>query len=374
VQNSTVTITTAIAAAAATAIGAGLAGVVNASAAHADAAADGGARGLGTQAAIVNGDNVQGWTISDLKPSADAIPYTVQGVLWEATATDEALNGFVVPVVLDLDARAPTGQTYPVLYQVATPQGVNPSALTQGQKTTGKLYFDVTGDKPNGVVYDAGGQELASWEQSQAPQHGRDRATTSSAPSRPAGTQKPEATIAASGIHQVPAERPPTPAPATSQGTPIAGSQGTTLPANSPVAPAPGAGSPASTPANVGLAPAPVAGPPPPANGPAAPPPGAGSPASTPANVGLAPAPVAGPPPPANGPAAPAPANSVLPPAAETGPPPPANGPAAPAPAPANSVLPPAAETGPPPSTDGTAAPVPSDSKGSAGTPIKPGS
>jgi Domain of unknown function (DUF1942) len=30
---------------------------------------------------------VQGWTITDLKPSSDSIPYAPQGTLWEATAT-----------------------------------------------------------------------------------------------------------------------------------------------------------------------------------------------------------------------------------------------------------------------------------------------
>ena len=96
---------------------------------------------LGSPAELANGDIVQAWTVGDLKPSSDAIPYPVAGTLWEATATDHAIRGTVVPIVSNLNARARSGQTYRVLFGVATPQGVNPSTLPQGQKTTGKVYF-----------------------------------------------------------------------------------------------------------------------------------------------------------------------------------------------------------------------------------------
>ena len=96
---------------------------------------------LGSAAELTNGDVVQAWTVSDLKPSSDAIPYPVAGTLWEATATDHAVRGTVPPIVSNLNARARSGQTYRVLFGVATPQGVNPSTLPQGQKTTGKIYF-----------------------------------------------------------------------------------------------------------------------------------------------------------------------------------------------------------------------------------------
>lgn len=120
---------------------------------------------LGQSAELVNGDVVQAWTIKDLKPSSDVIPYQVVGTLWEATATDSAVRGTVQPIVSNLNARARSGQTYRVLFGVATPQGVNPAALVQGQQTTGKVYFDVTGDVPDSVVYNAGGSDLAVWVQ-----------------------------------------------------------------------------------------------------------------------------------------------------------------------------------------------------------------
>ena len=61
---------------------------------------------IGSQNKLVDGDVVQGWTISDLRPSSDAIPYPVAGTLWEATATDEAIQGWATPIVSNLNARA----------------------------------------------------------------------------------------------------------------------------------------------------------------------------------------------------------------------------------------------------------------------------
>ena len=120
---------------------------------------------LGQPAALTDGNLVQHWTITGLKPSTDSIPYRPIGTLWEATATDEAIAGGATPIVSNLNARAKNGDTYRVLFGVATPQGVNPSTLAQGEKTTGKIYFDVTGATPDSVVYNAGGNDLLLWVQ-----------------------------------------------------------------------------------------------------------------------------------------------------------------------------------------------------------------
>ncbi|CAN3132223.1 MPT63 family protein [Mycobacterium sp. smrl_JER01] len=120
---------------------------------------------FGSAAEIVNGSVVQEWTISGLRPSEDAIPHRVVGTLWEAAATDTAVQGSVVPMVPNFNARARNGQTYRVLWGAATPEGVNPSVLGQGEKATGKVYFDVTGEAPESVVYSAGGTDLAVWVQ-----------------------------------------------------------------------------------------------------------------------------------------------------------------------------------------------------------------
>lgn len=126
--------------------------------------ADPGTQTLGSQGTLVNGDVRQGWTISDLKVSTDVIPHATLGTLWEATATDEAIQGTVIPIVSNLNARSASGEEYRVLFGVATAQGVNPSPLAQGQKTSGKVYFDVTGAEPTSVVYRAGGQDLLVWD------------------------------------------------------------------------------------------------------------------------------------------------------------------------------------------------------------------
>ena len=108
---------------------------------------------IGQQGKLIDGGNVQGWTVGGLQPSADAIPFTPRGTLWEVTATDEAIAGGAMPFIPDFSARAANGESYHVLFQVPSPQGVNPSGLSQGQSVTGKLYFDVTGSSPDSVVY-----------------------------------------------------------------------------------------------------------------------------------------------------------------------------------------------------------------------------
>ncbi|WP_019972029.1 MPT63 family protein [Mycobacterium sp. 141] len=120
---------------------------------------------LGSQAKLDNGNVIQGWTVTDLKPSTDTIPYQVHGTLWEVTATNEALQGSVTPIVSNFNARATDGENYRALFQVATAQGVNPATIGQGEKTSGKVYFDVTEADPTTVVYNAGGTDLAVWNQ-----------------------------------------------------------------------------------------------------------------------------------------------------------------------------------------------------------------
>lgn len=223
---------------------------------------------LGSAAELTNGDVVQAWTVSDLKPSSDAIPYPVAGTLWEATATDHAVRGTVTPIVSNLNARARSGQTYRVLFGVATPQGVNPSTLPQGQKTTGKIYFDVTGDAPDRVVYNAGGPDLAVWVQP-PPAPPRSSSTgsgsytspgTGASTPTPAGSApvSPAPTAAPAAAPGAPGALPPegsqgTPLPPVSQGTPLpADSQGT------PIPPTPGPAMPGA-PTTSAVTPAPAA-------------------------------------------------------------------------------------------------------------------
>ncbi|WP_131809267.1 MPT63 family protein, partial [Mycolicibacterium setense] len=122
---------------------------------------------LGSQAKLDNG--AQGWTVTDLKPSTDTINYQPRGTLWEVTATNEALEGSVTPIVSNFNIRAADGQNYRALFQVPSTQGVNPATLAEGQKTSGKIYFDVTGAQPSTVVYNAGGHDLLVWDKPAAP-------------------------------------------------------------------------------------------------------------------------------------------------------------------------------------------------------------
>ena len=221
------------------------------------AAADADMQYLGEQGELVNGDVVQGWTVSGLKPSTDTIPYPVAGTLWEATATDEAISGNVIPIVANLNARAESGQTYRVLFGVATAQGVNPATLAEGESTTGKVYFDVTGDAPDSVVYNAGGTDMLVWVE---------------APPAPPATSSTGGTPPSTGTYTAPAEAETTetpasegdtgeaapegagatmtPAPAGSSGTPLPeGSSGTPLPEGSSGTALPGEATPAPVPA-----------------------------------------------------------------------------------------------------------------------------
>ncbi len=200
---------------------------------------------FGAGAELVNGTVVQEWTVADLKPSSDVIPYPVAGTLWEATATDTAVEGSVIPIVSNFNARARSGQTYRVLFGVATPQGVNPSTLVQGESTTGTIYFDVTGDAPDSVVYNAGGPDLAVWVQPPpAPQQPAARSGSGSAASsgsgaggavaaEPAGAEAEEVPAGEAAEAATPVtDGAVVPVEGGSQGTPIeGGSEGTPLPA-----------------------------------------------------------------------------------------------------------------------------------------------
>jgi hypothetical protein len=184
--------------------------------------------GFGTREQLFDdgGAVITGWTVTDFRPSSDTIPYQAAGRLYEATAAVEADQGTATSTVPNFNARATDGETYRALYDVATPQGVNPSALPAGAKSTGKIYFDVTGAIPDSVVYNDGAQDLLIW--------------TGTA-SAPAEAPAPAAPAPAAPAPAAPPSPPPTPAPAPGAPPP-------------PPAPAPAA-APAGTPAASGSLP-----------------------------------------------------------------------------------------------------------------------
>lgn len=119
---------------------------------------------FGSPQQLVDGAVVQQWTVTDLRRSADPAPgYPLAGRLWEATATVEAISGSVTPIIPNFYAWAPGGAVYPVLWQLATPQGIPAVSIAPGQKSTGTLYFDVTGSDPVLVAYATGGATRMIW-------------------------------------------------------------------------------------------------------------------------------------------------------------------------------------------------------------------
>ncbi|PQE00955.1 phosphopeptide-binding protein [Mycobacterium sp. EPG1] len=243
------------------------------------ASADSEVQWLGQPGELVNGGVVQHWTVSHLKPSPDTIPYTPAGTLWEATASDEAVSGDVTPIISNLNARAKNGDTYRVLFGVATEQGVNPATLPQGQKTSGKIYFDVTGEAPDSVFYSSGVEEELLWVQpppappsgtggsgsttaspsstggaSEAPAAAAESPQAAPASEAPAAVQATPSQVPASSGAPLPEGSSGTPLPEGSSGTPLPeGSSGTPLPEGSSGTPLPqdavphGPGAPTTT-------------------------------------------------------------------------------------------------------------------------------
>ncbi len=121
---------------------------------------------LGTALTMTDsvGQVVLTWKVSDLKPSADVMPgYPVAGQVWEATATVEAKRGSVTPAISQFNAVAPYQAAYRVLWEVASPNGISGATIPEGQESTGKIYFDVTGPPPTTVTMNNGMEDLLIW-------------------------------------------------------------------------------------------------------------------------------------------------------------------------------------------------------------------
>ena len=70
----------------------------------------------------------------------------------------------VTPAVPQFNARADNGINYRVLWQANTPNGISGATITQGQQSTGKIYFDVTGPPPTTVALNNGMEDLLIWD------------------------------------------------------------------------------------------------------------------------------------------------------------------------------------------------------------------
>ena len=122
-------------------------------------------KGFGVQETLKNfvslGDfnSEIGYTVKDLRPSSDPVPYPVAGRLYEANATTTAVVGTVFPQVGNFIARSPGGVDYRVL-PVSTLSG---APLGPGGTAAGKLYFDVVGENPDSVVFNSNFEDLLGW-------------------------------------------------------------------------------------------------------------------------------------------------------------------------------------------------------------------
>ncbi len=108
------------------------------------------------------GQVVTGYTVNYLAPSLDVVGYPVAGRLYQASVVVEALQGTVTPLLPMFNARAANGDTYRML-AVPSWGGIQGLTLAQGQKSSGRIYFDVVGQVPNSVVYNNGAEDLLIW-------------------------------------------------------------------------------------------------------------------------------------------------------------------------------------------------------------------
>ncbi len=138
----------------------GLIAVLAVGHAGAASAASGCMHRFGSHQQVASAGGMQEWTVSDLQKSADPAPgYPLAGQLWEATASVTAINGAATPIIPAFSAPNGAG-AYPVLWQLASPEGIPGATIAEGQSATGTLYFDVTGADPVAVTYTGGATPL----------------------------------------------------------------------------------------------------------------------------------------------------------------------------------------------------------------------
>jgi hypothetical protein len=141
-------------------------------------------QGFGTSEQLMDGPMTTAYTVSNLQPANVTIPgYTPKGQLYQANITAQSNAGTVTPLISDFSARANNGPaanvpagappvgngtagngaTYRVIDTAQGPNAINPAPITQGNQSSGTVYFDVTGPPPNEVVYNDGVQDVLVW-------------------------------------------------------------------------------------------------------------------------------------------------------------------------------------------------------------------
>lgn len=128
------------------------------------AAADPATADFGTSQRLTDGTVISAYTVTEPEPSDDIVNVPVEGHLYESTVTVDAVKGMVTPVIPFFNARTEDGQNYRVLFQAFAPAGLSADPLPQGEETTGKIYFDVTGAAPTSVFYNDAVQDRLMWD------------------------------------------------------------------------------------------------------------------------------------------------------------------------------------------------------------------
>lgn len=116
---------------------------------------------FGDQIRVVDtaGNTLIGYTVTDFGPSSDPVDHA--GQLYAATLTVQAYGIPANPMISQFGARAQSGEGYRVIADA--PGGISGAQVPADSSSTGKLYFDVTGDVPNSVVYSDFLRDVFAW-------------------------------------------------------------------------------------------------------------------------------------------------------------------------------------------------------------------
>jgi uncharacterized protein DUF1942 len=121
-------------------------------------------QGFGATEQAIDGPLITEYTVTNMRPSDAAIPgFQPAGQLYQADVTAKSDAGTVQPQISRFMARAFNGTVYQVVNNGPVPNGLDPSPIDQGQQTSGELYFDVTGQRPVGVMYTDGADDFLVW-------------------------------------------------------------------------------------------------------------------------------------------------------------------------------------------------------------------
>ena len=121
-------------------------------------------QGFGATEQAIDGPLITEYTVSNLRPSDATIPgFQPAGQLYQADVTAKSDAGTVQPQISRFMARAFNGTVYKAVNNGPVPNGLDPSPIDQGQQTSGELYFDVTGQRPVGVMYTDEADDFLVW-------------------------------------------------------------------------------------------------------------------------------------------------------------------------------------------------------------------